>query len=53
MDLKVLTLRVFSTNERAQHVYRKVGFKEVGRVPKAVYRNSKYIDDIIMALELV
>jgi len=53
MGLKVLTLRVFSTNERAQHVYRKVGFKEVGRVPKAVYRNGKYIDDIIMALELV
>jgi len=34
-------------------VYRKVGFKEVGRVPKAVYRNGKYIDDIIMALEPV
>ncbi len=51
MGLKVLTLRVFSTNERAQHVYRKAGFKEVGRVPKAVYRNGKYIDDIIMALE--
>ena len=48
MGLKILTLTVFATNERAIHVYEKVGFKETGRIPKEICRNGKYIDRIIM-----
>jgi len=51
MGLKMLLLDVFASNERAVHVYEKVGFKETGRKPKFFYRNGKYIDDILMARE--
>jgi RimJ/RimL family protein N-acetyltransferase len=47
--LKVLTLSVFASNERAYHVYEKVGFIETGRIPKKFFRDGKYIDEIIMA----
>ena len=50
--LKVLVLRVFANNNRAIHVYEKVGFKESGRIPKGIYRKDKYIDDLIMTLNL-
>ncbi|KYH39487.1 MAG: GCN5-related N-acetyltransferase [Candidatus Bathyarchaeota archaeon B63] len=53
MGLEILTLTVFATNKRAIHVYEKVGFREVGRIPKAIYRNGEYIDRIIMAKELL
>ena len=43
---------MFSNNERARHVYEKVGFKETGRIPKGLYRNGKFIDDVIMVKEL-
>jgi len=52
MGLKILTLSVFSTNARAIHVYRKVGFKETGRIPKNIYKDGKYIDKIIMTREI-
>jgi RimJ/RimL family protein N-acetyltransferase len=52
MGLKVLTLNVFATNKHAQHVYEKVGFKEVGRIPKGLVKNGTYIDETFMALEL-
>ncbi len=51
MGLKILTLTVSATNKRAIHVYKKVGFKETGRIPKGIYRNGKYIDLIIMVKE--
>jgi RimJ/RimL family protein N-acetyltransferase len=53
MGLKVLVLSVFATNERAIHVYKKVGFKEVGRIPRSIYRNGTYIDRVMMAKELL
>jgi len=51
MGLKMLTC-VFSTNERAIHVYEKVGFRETGKRPKFQYRNGPYIDEVIMMKEL-
>ena len=52
MDLKMLTLTVFSTNKRAKHVYEKVGFRETGRIPNGIYRDGKFIDQIMMVKEL-
>jgi RimJ/RimL family protein N-acetyltransferase len=52
MGLKMLTLRVFSTNKRAIHVYEKAGFKETGRIPNEIYKNRKYADHIIMVKQL-
>lgn len=47
-SLKVLTLSVFATNERAIHVYKKLGFIETGRIPRKFFKDGKYIDEIIM-----
>ena len=46
--LKILTLGVFATNTRAQHVYEKLGFRECGRIPGQIYKNGQYIDHITM-----
>ena len=52
MGLRILTLTVFSTNKRAKHVYEKVGFKETGRIPKDIFKNGKFIDQLIMVKDL-
>ncbi len=46
-------LEVFSINERARHVYEKLGFRECGRMPNAVkYDDGSYADEIHMVLPL-
>ncbi len=52
IDLEMLTLSVFSSNARAYHVYEKVGFREVGRITKGLFKNGMYVDDIIMVRQL-
>lgn len=50
--LKAIELYVFGTNERAIHVYSKIGFKEVGRKPGFLFKDGKYIDHVNMVFEL-
>jgi putative acetyltransferase len=50
--LKVVILDVFATNIVAIRLYQRVGFKEVGRIPKGILRDGNYIDLIRMAAEL-
>ncbi len=50
--LKVLVFDVFDTNDMAKVLYKNLGFKEVGKIPKGICRNGKYIDLVKMALEL-
>ena len=52
MGLKMVVLSVFSSNERAIHMYEKVGFKETGRIPKEIYKGDRYIDHIMMTKEI-
>jgi RimJ/RimL family protein N-acetyltransferase len=52
IGLRVLRLSVFSSNQRAKHVYEKVGFREIGRIPGEIFKNGKFIDEIIMTMEL-
>lgn len=52
MNLKLLTLSVYATNERARHVYQKLGFVETGRIPKKFFKEGKYLDEITMAKAL-
>jgi RimJ/RimL family protein N-acetyltransferase len=53
LGLRIVWLTVFATNDRARHVYEKVGFREVGRIPQALFKYERYIDEILMAVELV
>lgn len=48
MGLKVLTLTVFASNERAIHVYMKVGFLQTGKIPSKFFKDGMYIDEVIM-----
>jgi len=52
LGIKVIFLEVYATNERARHMYGKVGYTEVGCLPKANTRDGEYIDSIMMAKEI-
>lgn len=51
-SLDWLQLYVFAHNEPAQRLYRKFGFKEVGRTPDMFRVHGQSIDDIEMVLKL-
>lgn len=50
LNLHSLHLWVFSFNETAISVYKKVGFKEAGCLRESYYFNGKYHDHILMDL---
>ena len=50
--LKTISLEAFAINLRAIHVYESAGFRQVGRIPKKIYRNGDFTDAIIMSIEL-
>jgi len=52
LGLKVVTLAVFEDNEIAIRLYRKLGFKEYGRLPKAVQYKGNLITKLLMYKEL-
>lgn len=52
LKLKILSLRVFGNNQRAIHVYQKLGFKKCGQIPKALLYKEKYEDEVLMFKEL-
>ena len=47
-----LELHVLSTNSRAVHFYERHGFRVTGRLPRAVYRNDVFEDDLHMVRPL-
>ncbi len=50
--LKMVILDVYSLNNKAQNLYKKLCFKEAGRLPKKILYRGQYIDEIKMYLEL-
>lgn len=50
--LRIILLAVYENNLPAITLYKKLGFKEIGRTPKGVYWKGKYIDDVKMAMEI-
>jgi len=53
LGLESIYLEVFSTNDRAIHVYRKMGYKETGRIPMCIKYKGGYVDSVIMTKHLV
>jgi len=52
-EIEILQLSVYTSNERAFHVYKKCGFKEAGRLTKGIkFLDGSYTDEIIMELAL-
>ena len=51
---EVIELTMYADNESAMQMYKKFGFREIGRIPKGMkYDDNKYVDEIIMIKELV
>ncbi|MHA1866354.1 MAG: GNAT family N-acetyltransferase [Candidatus Heimdallarchaeaceae archaeon] len=48
LNLNRIELEVFEFNQRAVHVYEKLGFKHIGRRRKARFYEGKYYDIILM-----
>ncbi|HIH45996.1 MAG TPA: GNAT family N-acetyltransferase, partial [Candidatus Nitrosotenuis sp.] len=48
IGIKLVKLYVFDSNKRARELYERIGFVAAGVVPKGVYHNKKYKDDIMM-----
>jgi RimJ/RimL family protein N-acetyltransferase len=46
--LEMIQLKAFTYNERALELYRKLGFVEVGRIPRANKEGNEYFDDVLM-----
>ncbi len=47
-DLKIVTLSVFGNNPIAIKFYEEFGFKEYGRLPKGIFYNKKFEDNVFM-----
>ncbi|MBL7159151.1 GNAT family N-acetyltransferase [Candidatus Microgenomates bacterium] len=52
LGLKMLSIDFLANNERAQHVYQEIGFKECGCFPKMYFYKGEYVGQILMSLEL-
>lgn len=52
LKLQLVKLYVFDSNNVGKSLYEEMGFSEIGRIPRGVYHNKKYKDDIIMAKRL-
>lgn len=52
LGIKMVKLYVFDSNNKGKSLYEEIGFKEAGRIPRGVFHNKKYKDDIIMVKKL-
>ncbi|MGP4108643.1 GNAT family N-acetyltransferase [Virgibacillus sp. L01] len=50
LNLHRVSLRVFSLNDRAIHIYNKLGFEKEGVMRESLYRNGKWHDIITMGV---
>ncbi|MDE1822098.1 MAG: GNAT family N-acetyltransferase [Euryarchaeota archaeon] len=50
IGIRKLKLRVFATNQRAQNLYRSMGFVEEARLRGDVIIDGRVVDDVLMAL---
>lgn len=50
LNLNRIYLDVFSFNDRAIHLYKKMGFIEEGRLRQSVFDGDKLVDDILMSI---
>lgn len=47
-DIRIIQLTVFGNNERAQHLYKKMGYEEFGRLPEGIEYKDDFYDHVFM-----
>lgn len=52
LEVQLVKLEVLSVNSPAMGLYRKLGFVEHGRLPRAVKQGDEYVDEVLMHLSL-
>lgn len=52
LDIEIIKISYIKGNERAKHVYEKLGFEEVGVFPKSRKINNSYDDEVLMYKEI-
>lgn len=50
LNMHRIWLAVLETNLKAQGLYKQMGFKEEGRYRKAIFRNGRYVDYVLMSI---
>ncbi|MBC7696351.1 MAG: GNAT family N-acetyltransferase [Burkholderiales bacterium] len=50
MDIVRVFARIYGTNISSQRVIEKVGFKLEGRFEKTIFKNNKFLDELIYAI---
>ncbi|MDI6806188.1 MAG: GNAT family N-acetyltransferase [Candidatus Aenigmarchaeota archaeon] len=53
LKIKIISLTVVANNIAARNLYKKLGFKEVGKIPEGRRYGNKYYDEILMVKKLV
>lgn len=53
LKLNLVTLEVFAANKPALNLYRKLGFREYGRLPNGLKYRGELMDDILMYKTLI
>lgn len=53
LGLRLVTLMCFETNDRALQMYKKVGFKLAGVIPKIYLYKGEYVGEVLLYLPLV
>lgn len=51
-NLNMVTLHCYANNTRGLHVYESLGFKQAGVLPKAVWFDTGFVDEILLYLPL-
>jgi len=52
MGLESILLEVFATNDRANHVYEKMGYRRIGAIPDGIKYKGEYVDSVYMVKKL-
>jgi RimJ/RimL family protein N-acetyltransferase len=52
VGIRIVELDVFSVNMGARRLYERLGFEEVGVVPRKIMRNGQYFDVAAMYADL-